>query len=329
MTVDPVVASPLVAAVAGVMVAACVVLARRGRGWAWSRRAGMVVLLAVIALRPGAERADADLVISDLDVFFVVDRTGSMVAEDHAAGTRLDGVRGDLVALADRLPGARWSLVGFDDEVTTLLPLITDPTAFRDAVDRLRPEVQDQASGSSPRLAADRLGDLVAAAHEQHPDRRQVVFVFSDGETTVERPTSDSYQAVGEQIVGGAVLGYGTTTGARMREWDAIGPTDRYVQDGRTGVDAVSVIDRPTLEAIGAELGVPVLDRTAGDELSTALDSVDEGSPRTVPGRVPVHQDLGWWWAIPLLGLVWWEVAAVTVDIARFAPLRRPKEAGA
>jgi len=324
MTIDPVVPVAAVGVLVAVALGACAILTRRrGRRWTWTRRAGIVVLLGVIALRPGSERADADVLVSDLDVFFVVDRTGSMVAEDHADGTRLDGVRSDVLALADAFPGARWSLVGFDDEVTTLVPLISDPTALRDAVERLRPEVQDQASGSSPRLAAATLVDLVAAAEDQEPDRRQVVFLFTDGETTVEQPSTEPYTAVGERIAGGAVLGYGTTEGATMRVWDASGPTEDDVMDARTGAPAVSVVDRSTLRELANELDVPLLDRTAGDPLDEALTGIDRDGERTTPGRVPVHQDLGWWWAYPLLGLVWWEVAAVTVDVARFVP-RRP-----
>ena len=325
MTTDPVVPLAAVGAVAALALGACVTLAlrRRARRWAWWRRAGIVLLLGVIAVRPGGERSDADVLVSDLDVFFVVDRTGSMVAEDHQGGTRLDGVRSDVLALADALPGARWSLVGFDDEVTTLVPLISDPTALRDVVERLRPEVQDQASGSSPRLAAGAVADRVLAAEDQEPDRRQVVFLFTDGETTVEQPSTDRYTAVGERIVGGAVLGYGTTEGAPMRVWDASGPTEHDVIDARTDAPAISVIDRSTLRELAIELDVPLLDRTAGDALDEAVRVIDQGGERTTPGRVPVHQDLGWWWAYPLLGLVWWEVAAVTIDVARFVP-RRP-----
>lgn len=325
MTIDPIVPVAAVAALIAVALGACAGFARRRRRrWAWWRRAGIVVLLGVMALRPGSERADADVLISDLDVFFVVDRTGSMVAEDHDDGTRLDGVRSDVLALADSFPGARWSLVGFDDEVTTLVPLISDPTALRDTVERLRPEVQDQASGSSPRLAAGTLVDLVVAAQDQEPDRRQVVFLFTDGETTVEQPSTESYRSVGERIVGGAVLGYGTTEGATMRVWDASGPTEQDVMDPRTGAPAISAVDRSTLREVAAELDVPLLDRTAGDPLERALTAIDRDGERTTPGRVPVHQDLGWWWAYPLLGLVWWEAAAVTVDVARFVP-RRPQ----
>lgn len=323
MTIAPVVAAPVLAALAVVALVGCAAGAHRGgRRWPWLRRAGIVALLAVVALRPGSERSDADVVVSDLDVFFVVDRTGSMVAEDHEGGTRLEGVRADVLAVADAFAGARWSLVGFDDEVTTLVPLITDPTALRESVERLRPEVQLQASGSSPRLPATVLHELVTAAHEQEPDRRQVVFVFTDGETTAERPATQTYTAVGARIAGGAVLGYGTTAGARMREWDESGPADRYVIDARTGAAAVSAIDRVTLQELADELDVPLVDRTAGDPLRSAIAAIDRGDERTTPGQVPVHQDLGWWWAYPMLGLVWWEVAALTVDVARYVPQR-------
>lgn len=324
MTIDPVAPWFVVVTATLMGLGACVRAARSSphrRGW-W-RRAGIVVLLGGIALRPGTERADAAVVTSDLDVFFVVDRTGSMVAEDHGGGPRLDAVRRDIVELRASLPGARWSLVGFDDEVTRLTPLITDATAFDAAADRLRPEVLAYSGGSSPRLVVAPLVVHLGAAAAQEPDRRRIVFLFTDGEVTADRPSHDSFEAVGELTDGGAVLGYGTDAGGRMRVWDTTGPTDDYIVDRLTGEDAVSVIDREVLGAIGAELDAPVIDRTAGEPVRGALEGFDVGAVRTTPGRVPIHQDRGWWAAYPLLVLVMWELAAVTTDVARVMP-RRP-----
>lgn len=330
MTLAPVAPWGVVVAVATGGLVGCLLAGRHStRRSTWLRRGAIVALFTLVAIRPGSERADADVVISDLDVFFVVDRTGSMVAEDHGEGaTRLDGVRADVLALAAGLPGARWSLVGFDDDVTSLVPLITDATAFREAVDRLRPEVQTYSSGSSPRLPVTALTGLLADAAEQEPGRRRLVFLFTDGEATAERPQSDSFAAVADGSDGGAVLGYGTPEGAPMRVWTAAGPTDTYIVDARSGVDAISRIDPTALAAIADELDVPMLDRTAGDPLSGALDGIDEGQTRTSSTELPVHQDRGWWWAIPLFVLVLWEVAALTTDVAAVVPARRRTTGG-
>src|SRR5690606_32311167 len=109
-------------------------------------------------LRPGAAHASGATVTTDLDVYFLVDRTASIVAEDYDGGRpRLDGVKEDLVALARDLPGARYALIGFDNNVVDLMPLTNDLDAFAVTVDILHPEMTTYSTGSSPRLPVEQL----------------------------------------------------------------------------------------------------------------------------------------------------------------------------
>src|SRR5690606_20014990 len=86
----------------------------RMRG-SWWLRSGVVVVLLGLGLGPSVATVTDNQLGVAVDVVFVVDRTGSMSAEDwsDAGLPRLDGVRHDLPALVAALPGARYSIIGW------------------------------------------------------------------------------------------------------------------------------------------------------------------------------------------------------------------------
>lgn len=125
----------LLAVVAVILVGVCVLAllrARRdddGTQVSWWRRLAMVVTVLLIGATP-AVPGEADEVVSNVELYIVVDRTGSMAAEDYDGGTpRLDGVRHDLVALTEAFPGSRYSLIAWDSTASRQLPLTTDARA--------------------------------------------------------------------------------------------------------------------------------------------------------------------------------------------------------
>src|SRR5699024_12869488 len=90
----------------------------------WARRLLMVLLLLAVALRPVTPIEGEQTERMDANVFFVVDRTGSMNAEDYADGApRLEGVKADMTRIMDMTEGARYSIIAFDSTATEQLPL--------------------------------------------------------------------------------------------------------------------------------------------------------------------------------------------------------------
>ena len=133
----------LTAAVVVPLLTICVVAAVRARrtgegtGRAWLRRGLMVGAVAVIALGP-AVPTSTTTVTSNVELFFVVDRTGSMAAEDYDGDRpRLEGVRHDVTALVDAMPGSRYSVITFDSQAARQLPLTTDSRAVYSWADTL------------------------------------------------------------------------------------------------------------------------------------------------------------------------------------------------
>jgi len=281
LVLNPLLPWPALLALAGVLVAGCVVLAvlTAGRRVRWALRAGAVIVLALALCRPGVpvtavtERSEAAL-----DVFVVVDVTASMVAEDwDGDAPRLDGVEEDVAELVEQAPEARYSLITFAATSQTVLPLTTDDTAMRSALDVLRPEVTLYSSGSSVTAARDHLVSRLERATEDRPDSARLVFYLGDGEQTSGDDPAPM-DGVADLIDGGAVWGYGTSEGGRMQEtrgyWNE-GETE-YITDPSTDSPAVSTIDEGTLRTIADDMGVEYEHRTAQDAVSYEFPDVEQ-----------------------------------------------------
>ncbi|UKA68853.1 VWA domain-containing protein [Arthrobacter sp. FW306-05-C] len=294
---------PLVAALLSAL-ALCVVLWRlqgiRLRSKAWLRRGAIVLLLLAAALRPHLPGGTVQAASADLNVFFVVDTTTSMVAEDYDNGKpRLEGVRKDIMAIAEQLPGARFSVITFDTTAHVRMPLSTDTLALQTITDVLEPQVTAYAKGSSITAARQVLSERLAAARDSHPGRPRLVYYLGDGEQTSGREPGPM-KVDGGLVAGGAVLGYGTSAGGWMKENTGLaddGGTDGggeagtrsggYVQDTRPGSngDALSMIDEGRLQAIAGQLGVPYAHRLAGAPVADMMQQAHPGRAERADGQ--------------------------------------------
>ena len=104
---------------------------------------------------PRCPAAMTKVVVSDIDVFLVIDTTTSSNAEDAGfpqiddGTTRLDQIKQDAFQVATQYGGARYSVITFDNGSLVRLPLVADPTALRTALDTLEVELSTYAGGSS------------------------------------------------------------------------------------------------------------------------------------------------------------------------------------
>ncbi|GAA1624289.1 vWA domain-containing protein [Georgenia ruanii] len=293
--------------------------ARRGgdAAGAWVRRGGMVLAAAGIGLAPAVPAATTRLE-TNAEVFFVVDRTGSMAAEDYdGARPRLEGVRHDLVALMEALPGARYSVIAFDSQASRQLPLTSDARAVRSWAETLRQEITRYSAGSSIQRPRATLTEALTGAARRNPGDVRLVFFLSDGEDTHgDHPDAPgapgSYGDLAGLIDAGAVLGYGTSAGGRMRSYDgtdATGPgTDApYIVDQTQpgAPPAVSRIDEPALRRLAGQLGVPYAHRVAPSPVNDLVAGIDV-ERLAADGRreVRTYRDVYWPAAVVLAALV-------------------------
>jgi hypothetical protein len=294
--------------------ALCAVLWRlqgsRPRGRAWLRRGAVVLLVLVAALRPGLPGGSARAGTTDLNVFFVVDTTTSMVAEDYGNGSpRLEGVRKDIMAIAEQLPGARFSVITFDTTAHVRMPLSTDTLALETITDVLEPQATAYAKGSSITAARQVLSERLRAARDSNPGRPRLVYYLGDGEQTSARDPQ-AMTLDGGLVAGGAVLGYGTAGGGRMRENTGLqgaAPKENaaqesdggtYVQDNRAGSsgDAVSVIDEERLRNLAGQLGLPYVHRAAGAPVSEMMQQARPGNVERADGKDPLAAGAELYW---------------------------------
>jgi len=311
----------------------------------WLARLGMVALLVVIALRPTVPTdGQGPKASGGLEVYVVVDTTSSMAAEDWAQGQpRLDGVKEDLASIVEALRGAQFSLVTFDAVAVQRVPLTSDSTAMISAASVLRQEVTNYSRGSSIDAPVLDVQQLLADAEQLAPDQRRVLFYLGDGEQTADIAPG-TFAPLAPYLEGGAVLGYGTADGARMREFlgedptqfgdtstagpqdpvEPVAPPITYIQDysGGDPVEAISRIDEPALQAIAAQLGVGYVHRTADSTVDAALTGVDVGELTVQQGEPDSAVELYWVFVIPFGALVLLELFAAGGLIAELRGAR-------
>ena len=138
----------------------------------WLLRGLLALLVVGAALRPGIPGGSAQAATADMNVFVVVDTTSSIAAEDYGdSRPRLEGARADIMAIAEQLAGARFSLITFDTNTAVRMPLTTDTSALDTLVTVLEPQVAAYSKGSSVTVAAKVLDERLRAARESHPKR--------------------------------------------------------------------------------------------------------------------------------------------------------------
>ena len=303
----------------GLLLIACVTLLvlRPRQRVAWLRRALMVMLLLVVALRPVTPLEGEQTQRMNANVFFVVDRTGSMNAEDYAEGRpRMEGVKADMDRIMGMTEGARYGIIAFDSTATEQLPLTTDAGAARAWIDTLTTEPTAYSQGSNVDRPLNSLLTALSETQQQDPDSHILVYFLSDGENTDERE-SESFGQANPMVDGGAVLGYGTAEGGPMKARG--GENDgEYIPDGDGG-QGISSIDQAQLEKIAADLGVPYLHRT---DPEAPIEGTMEGiTLRPVPMEssrsVASFEDWYWIAAIPLAALFIWELGDMTYRLPR------------
>ncbi len=298
----------------------------------WAGRVVMVLLVLVLALRPAIPGSPAgSTATGGLEVYFAVDTTSSMAAEDHlddGSTTRLDGAKRDLAAITTELSGAAFSLVTFDAVALQRVPLTTDASAIASATSALTQEVTRYSAGSSVDSALELLSGILAQAQAERPGVPRVLFYFGDGEQTREEQP-ESFQGLAPFLSGGAVLGYGSEAGGPMREFSGYaleGQSQSYIRDFTASPprDAISRIDEDTLRSIAQQLGVGFDLRAPGEGIDAIVSGIAVTQPETT--RHPPTPSLEFYWlpAIPLGLLALRELFALIAAVRALPPGARP-----
>lgn len=261
------------------------------------RYAAIVILAFIIALQPAIPGASRNTGVSLLDVYFVVDTSPSAVANDYnGSKTRLSGMQQDIKDISNELIGARFSLITFDNRTRSLLPLTTDTTALTSAVDTIIPQTSLYSSGSSIDLPLDTLTKELQRIKTASPERARVVLYMGDGEQTAAS-TPRSFAALKALENGGAVLGYGTSSGGTMSETFVDGGDSYPIMDhtdGSYSTKAVSKIDETALQKIATDAGLTYIHRQEPGNIDTIVKDIDIGKITKDTHNTDLYESLYW-----------------------------------
>ncbi|MCU1407323.1 MAG: hypothetical protein JWQ43_3626 [Glaciihabitans sp.] len=325
----PLVLLPVLAVMVGLVIGQ--IIRQRGNklARAWVIRLAIVLLLAVVALRPtvggSGPQSESE---GGLEVYFVVDTTSSMVAEDYGSGQpRLNGVKTDIAGIARSLPDAEFGLISFDSSAVQRMPVTSDLTALRSAVTVLTQEVTTYSAGSNIDASIDLVTRVLTEAANENPDRPRVIYYFGDGEqTAVAEPRS--FADIAGLVDGGAVLGYGTETGGPMMSYDGYSDEQSVptrIMDYTTTPPSVAIsrIDEGRLQTIAEQLGVGYEHRDEGDPVTDLVAGINvpPASRDAVPAGIPL--ELYWIFAIPLALLLVRELVGTATALRDIRPVRR------
>lgn len=277
---------------------------KRNKKIHWIVRAVLVGLLLLIGLRPGISSGNAEAAKNNLDVYVLLDRSGSMLAEDYQGQkTRFSGAREDLKKLGEALSGARFSIISFSHYAQQYLPLTDNADSFNSAVDSVAPQLTTYSRGSSISAGIDLAKERLEKNVEKYKNERVRAIVYvGDGEQTSDK-SPESFSELGKLSDSALVLGYGTPSGAKMREYAPYTDEPRYVYDYETNGDAISKYDEGNLTKIAQELGGEFAHRTTPSGIEDLANKL-LASTRQIEAKDEQGGRFEFYWIIAILAVI-------------------------
>lgn len=297
----------------------------------WARRVAIVVLLILVCIGPSVQGGKSSLGVANLDVIFAVDTTPSMGAMDYnGESQRMEGVRNDILALAQKMEGASFEVITFDASANLIVPFTNDMTVLKSGVQGLVPDVSAYSLGTSPDKPVSAVVDEFKTSKKVDPERKRLLFYLGDGEKTTSGAT-ESFEPIKQYLSGGAVLGYGTPEGARVVKYSGPGEIPDATSYLLTLNPAsskmepvVSKADSASLESIAQQMKLTYHDRNESGSIDDVYSesrvplSIDESK------HIVHYFNLYWLFAIPLTVLIFWEWQILVVTLLK---LRKKKGA--
>jgi Ca-activated chloride channel family protein len=253
----------------------------------WARRLVLVLCLILIALGPAVLSKEKRTSLTNLDILFVVDKTGSMSAEDMPGGkTRLEFVKRDIEYLTHTLPPAKFAAIAFDSHASEQVPLTEDSRAVRSWARALTPEITRYSSGTNISVSLETIYNVVNNIRAQNPDDKIALIFMSDGENNDGRGLAP-FEALKDSVYSGAVIGYGTQSGGKMKEYfpsinsllapekSAGDPSAHqgYIKE-KSGEEAVSKLNEETLRQIAKDMGIKYILRENDENITDFAYSI-------------------------------------------------------
>lgn len=274
----------------------------------------IIVLIFVINLRPMIvkENDKVEELVTEIDVLFVIDNTISMQAEDYN-GTipRMSAVKNDCEHIINNLPGARFSVIKYENNPMVMIPFTTDANKAIQCINTLSGIEKYSAKGSSMNVVKETMDKQL---DRDKKDEKMVVFFISDGEITNDEKL-ESFSSLSNRIDDGAVLGYGTEAGGKMqiKNYDGtmiyIEDPTTYNPDGFGHPAGLSKIDESNLKKIAKDLGIDYIHMERQQNIDSKLENIKNNASKKIKQKdEDTRVDIYYIFLVPLTVLIICEV---------------------
>jgi len=284
------------------------------------RRIGIVALLLLALLRPTLSGGSAERELSNLNIFFLVDNTGSMATRDMDNNTkfRYEKIANDITRIAELFPGAKYSIISLDFQVYQAMPLTINLDTVASFAKTLKPKYSYYTSDSNLSSIFDYAYKRMKQYSERYTDRKNVLIFMSDGEenTTGGTKVPDDMRNL---VSGGAIIGYGTTNGARVNSINNNGEIQEndFIKDSTTKKEHISRMDEKNLENIANSLSIHYYRRASSEEKFNSINSFIDNSALYSKGddKKNVGTDIYWLFMLFALVLLFWDFSTILSNL--------------
>ncbi len=268
-----------------------------------ARVALLLLLVFLINVRIMDKKYNVNVETKNIDVLFVVDTTISMWAEDYVGkNERMEGVIDTAEHIMEELHGSSFALIRFDNKSQILAPFTQDRKSVEDAFETIKAPDRWYAKGTSLNTAYGDMETLLKSSDSKE-GKTTVLFFISDGEITDESELQ-SFAELEKLVDSGAVLGFGTEKGGKMKLKDDYGSSD-YLYDYDAHQDAVSKIDEGNLRQMASDLDIKYIHVENPNVVDNLIKTIKTGTTTSI-GRADavLYDDTYYYYAAPLLALL-------------------------
>lgn len=283
------------------------------------RRIGIAALLLLAMARPAIPYGSTEKMLSNLNVFFIVDNTGSMATKDSDSGSnyRYQTVAKDIKAITNTFVAAKYSIITLDYNSYQAVPLVSNADAINSYADSLKPKNTYRSNDSNLGDLLDYATERIQKYNKRYPKRKSIAIFMSDGEDIKERTTFSSKEFRNE-IAGGAVIGYGTKEGATVGYIDSDGNVDESMplrEDD--GEEHISKLDEENLRHIADTLKVDYIQRSSSEREIGKIDSYINPSQayERSDEKTDSFEDLYWIAMMGAIGLLIWDFYSIIATL--------------
>ncbi len=277
------------------------------------RRIAIAILVLFSLMRPTIVDVETERYINKLNVYFVIDNTGSMATKDMTGGKyRYEQVRDDIIKYVDLFAGAKFSAFVCDYDIYQAVPLSGSTSAILGFAKNLKPKDNSISSWTNLEELLNASADRIEAYNKNNPDRASIVIIMSDGEESGSNEgfLSEVPEQLLNNIVGGAVIGYRRVdNNVKVAKIENNEITKDYI-------DHVSKMDVENLNNIATKLNLNYYDREATINLfDNNARYLSQFSRYVQEGDINSRLELYWVLAIVILALLLWDFSDILNEL--------------